>query len=344
MNTKMRLPEINKKPGVYYAITDDGIELPVIDVTHPTFSVVNPPDLSQRVDKAIEEWKRHSKTPKPLMKLILWCLSHQSFLMQGMSKSSGTFLSGMSTYMMKLGPDNLGAAYSKKFDKVIASSIPTFYLRMRLQEVSRMMSEAINPLLASNPQSSLQFINIAGGPCSDSINTLILLNRNFPHLLINREIKIHVLDLHSAAPSFGVRALEALKSPGAPLNGVNVTLEYAHYNWSNVNQLKEYLKAIELKDSIIAVSSEGGLFDYGNNDEIVANLKVLHKMTPETVVLFGTLTPAEGKALSLASQTGNYSLVRRTIKEFEELIEHTSWIVKKSHDQLMHYIVELCKR
>jgi len=67
-------------------------------------------------------------------------------------------------------------------------------------------------------------------------------------------------------------------------------------------------------------------------------------LTPENVVLFGTLTPSEGKALSLASQTGNYGLVRRTIREFSELVEKTSWIVKESHDQMMHYIVELRKR
>jgi len=30
-----RVPELNKKPGVCYAVTDDGLDLPVIDLTHP---------------------------------------------------------------------------------------------------------------------------------------------------------------------------------------------------------------------------------------------------------------------------------------------------------------------
>ena len=33
--TSPRVPETRKKPGVYYAVTDDGIELPIVDVTHP---------------------------------------------------------------------------------------------------------------------------------------------------------------------------------------------------------------------------------------------------------------------------------------------------------------------
>ena len=33
-----KIPEQNKKPGVCYAVTDDGLELPVIDITHPAFA------------------------------------------------------------------------------------------------------------------------------------------------------------------------------------------------------------------------------------------------------------------------------------------------------------------
>ena len=33
------VPEAHKKAGVSYAFTDDGIELPVIDVTHPAFTI-----------------------------------------------------------------------------------------------------------------------------------------------------------------------------------------------------------------------------------------------------------------------------------------------------------------
>ena len=32
-------PETNKRPGVFYVITRDGVELPVVDVTHPAFAI-----------------------------------------------------------------------------------------------------------------------------------------------------------------------------------------------------------------------------------------------------------------------------------------------------------------
>ena len=33
------IPEANKKPGVFYAVSADGIELPIVDVTHPSFAL-----------------------------------------------------------------------------------------------------------------------------------------------------------------------------------------------------------------------------------------------------------------------------------------------------------------
>ena len=33
-----RIPEKNKRAGLVYAVTDDGLELPVIDITHPAFA------------------------------------------------------------------------------------------------------------------------------------------------------------------------------------------------------------------------------------------------------------------------------------------------------------------
>jgi hypothetical protein len=33
-----RIPEKNNRAGLSYAVTDDGLELPVIDTTHPAFA------------------------------------------------------------------------------------------------------------------------------------------------------------------------------------------------------------------------------------------------------------------------------------------------------------------
>jgi hypothetical protein len=245
---------------------------------------------------------------------------------------------------MKLGPDNLGAAYSRKFDKIIAASVPNFFLRKRLQEIARLIAEALNPMLTESPRPNLHFLNIASGPCSDSINALIILNKQFPNLLKNVSIKIHALDLQSQAPAFGARALENLKNPEAPLHGLNISLNYVAYNWANPDRLREYIKKTELKDSIIAVSSEGGLFNYGTDEEIIANLTVLNELPSQAIVLFGTLTPAEGIAVSFAPLTGNTNTIRRTIRGFKEIVDRTPWTVKESHDNGMNYIFELRRR
>ena len=41
------LLEKHKRPGVYYALTNDGVELPVIDITHLAFAL-NVSDTEQR--------------------------------------------------------------------------------------------------------------------------------------------------------------------------------------------------------------------------------------------------------------------------------------------------------
>jgi hypothetical protein len=150
--------------------------------------------------------------------------------------------------------------------------------------------------------------------------------------------------LHGEAPAFGARALERLKRAEAPLHGVEVSLEYVPYNWSQSDRLREYGRQTGFKDSIVAVSSEGGLFNYGNDEEIVANLKAINELPSNAVVLFGTLAPAEGIALSFASETGSTSTIRRSVGGFTELVDKTPWVVRENHDTGMNYIFELRRR
>ena len=54
-----RIPETKKKPGVCYAPTDDGVELPVIDITHPAFALgLSEDDLAKRTEAYIREQER----------------------------------------------------------------------------------------------------------------------------------------------------------------------------------------------------------------------------------------------------------------------------------------------
>jgi hypothetical protein len=53
---KSPLVEANKIPGLHYAVTNDGIELPIVDVTHPAFALsVTDTEQRARVEKFLQE-------------------------------------------------------------------------------------------------------------------------------------------------------------------------------------------------------------------------------------------------------------------------------------------------
>ena len=63
-----RLPEQHKVPGVYYADTNDGIELPIVDITHPAFAVsISDGELRSRIQQFLAQgppylqWQRHGR-------------------------------------------------------------------------------------------------------------------------------------------------------------------------------------------------------------------------------------------------------------------------------------------
>ena len=102
---QLKIPEKNKKPGVCYAITDDGLELPVIDVTNPIFEVsLSESDLNAQLQQFIQDAKGPEKIPPFLRGLIFAFMRRKSVLMRGLMGANGTFMSGMNTYMLKLGP------------------------------------------------------------------------------------------------------------------------------------------------------------------------------------------------------------------------------------------------
>ena len=103
-----RIPETKKKPGVCYAPTDDGVELPVIDITHPAFALeLSGEDLAKRTEAYIREQDRWERFPSFLRAVVARYFQKHSILARGGTGADGALLSGMSTYLMKLGPDNL---------------------------------------------------------------------------------------------------------------------------------------------------------------------------------------------------------------------------------------------
>lgn len=288
-------PEPHKRAGVYYAVTDDGVELPIVDVTHPAFAVsLNEAEQRERVAAFMNAADPFGKLPKFVRRPLLRFLLRGTVLGRAVGGARSSFLSGMNTYLLKLGAENLGEAYAKPLDRKIAASLPSFCLRLRVCDLARLLANAARTELEQAPQGRpLQLLDIAGGPAITSLNALILLQREAPHLLAGRHIELSVLDLDTAGPRFGARALAALSAPGAPLGELDIRLERVHYDWSNPTDLVPVLEQARADGAVTLAVSEGGLFEYGSDDEIIANLDTLRAGAGPGFAMVGSVTRAD---------------------------------------------------
>jgi len=171
---------------------------------------------------------------------------------------------------------------------------------------------------------------------------LLLLLSSRPALLIGREVLIVVADVDEAGPAFGAAAIEALRGPGAPFQSVAVGFQHATYDWSSPGSLRPILAALP-GDAVCAVSSEGALFEYGSDQEIVDNLRELRAATPPAVVAVGTVTRDSAATRASRSST-RVATVPRSDEAFGELAEAAGWVLESSVARPFSYNVRLFPR
>ena len=325
------------RADIVYAMTDEGDKLAVIDVTNPAFAVsATDEELVAMAEKYILEAGRHNEIPAALREAL-----RSSKLGRGLMAASGTFVDGMTTYQLKLGPENLGEGFSP-IDQRIAASFPAFTVRLRLQDMARLMAAGLAGAAKAESRRPIFLVNIGGGPGADSWNALILLSREQAALLADREIVLAILDLDQRGPVFGARALEALCVAEAPLSGLNIEFAHLEYEWSSADRLREVLHELRTGDSLCGISSEGALFEYGSDEEIVSNLQALHAGTAADSIVVGSVT-REGKPVR-ASLIGNHVPTRpRTIEAFQTLAKQGGWIVQEAIERPFSYNVRLVK-
>jgi hypothetical protein len=91
----------NKKiSGISYAKTDNGVELPILDITHPLFvSILDETALDALGKEALKQAKSMQKNS------IIKFLASRSLTLGGFrpTDKNAHYVSGMSTLMMKLG-------------------------------------------------------------------------------------------------------------------------------------------------------------------------------------------------------------------------------------------------
>ncbi len=322
------MQQINRTPGVHYATTSEGIDLPIVDVTHPAFALdISEVEMRELLDRFLREGRPLERLPKPLRNLLLRFFLRGSVLAGGIRQARGTFMTGMHTYLLKLGPEMLGAASSKPIDRRIAGALPALCVRLRLQDVARMMADALAPALRADRVRPLHFVNIAGGPAIDTLNALILLRKEHKSALGERRVSIDVLDLDDAGPAFGNAALAALSGTAAPLYGMQVAFRHVRYDWAHTADLTAVLRAAHEAGAIIICSSEGGLFEYGSDDEIEANLKAL-RAGGDVRAVVGSVTRAD-EPTQLLRKTGAAAIHPRGLAVFRSLVENTGWRISR---------------
>jgi hypothetical protein len=324
---EIRRAEHQKKLGVCYAVTNDGLELPVVDVTHPAFACA----LTEEKQRALtahflEEQRRFARLPGWLRAVMLRFFMRGSRIGQGLRRAEGGFLDGMTTYLFKIGPKNLGS-YAVPVDRRILMSLPAISVRLRLSDMARLLADGLAPRLAKDARRPLQLVNIAGGPAMDSLNALLLLQREQPQLLAERRITLRVLDGDENGPAFGERALTALLAPGAPLSGLEIEFRHAPYDWSRAAELAPLLEPARQEGAQLVVSSEGGLFEYGSDRDIVENLKALPR-APEVFVV-GSVT-RDDEVIRTLKLTSTAATRPRGLPVFAHLAEQAGWRVARS--------------
>ena len=137
--------------AVMFATTADGLRLPVIDVTHSAFAVPDDPaSLAARRDAFLAWDRRNRRTPRIVTRLLVRLAARRSPLLRKML-ASDNYLDSISTYMLKLGADHLPPGFDGPVDRKVAAAPHKALVRHRMQQLARLLAEALLGPLADEP-------------------------------------------------------------------------------------------------------------------------------------------------------------------------------------------------
>jgi len=319
------------------AVTNDGVELPVIDVTNPAFALApTEVELEAMSTQYILASTQMNQMPAALRQAL-----QTSTFGKAIMAASGTFLPGLITYLLKLGPENLDT-FASPIDRQIAASFPAFAARLRLQDIARLLADGLKCPLLAQPRRPLCLINVGGGVASDSWNALIYLRAEIS-TLADRAIVIAVIDIDDDGPAFGARAIHALRAPAAALGGLDVSFRHFKYEWSDADRLRKTFTDLNTAEALCAISSEGGLFEYGSDTEITSCLNAMHALTAADAIIAGSVT-RECEVVRVSQIANRVSTRPRTMDAFRSLVEQGGWLVNQVIERPFSYNVSLLKR
>ena len=316
------------------ARTREGFDLPVIDVTNPRFAVPDDPAQVQGLyDAFIAHERKRRYLPAFVLRLMLRMAAGRSRLVRALVDPQTGFLDGLSTYVMKLGTENLVPPYDTPIDRRVAGSPHIVLLRLRMQQVAQLIATGIaDDLAGADAAAPLALINLGGGPALDSINALILLRRDRPGLL-ERRIAIEVLDASQDGAFFGANALAALQAERGPLAGLEIAMRHHDYDWNQPAALASLVDKRIAAGGVIAASSEGALFEYGSDQAIVANLQALRAGAGARLIA-GSVTSSDDTRRRMIATT-RFKLYPRGVAGFAPLAAQAGFRIAKTQSVLL---------
>lgn len=334
----------NKLPGLSYCFTLSGVELPVLDITHPDFvSSTDEKVLARLLPYVEKNAEENAEKFKKIPAFIKRYWARNSFAMNELLQMEGesAFASGITTLMMKLGPRLIGKGKKRFWDRQMTKGFGSLAIRIRARDISRLQAEALTPLLERNPGRDISFFNIAGGAACDNINALILIIENSPSLLQNRRIEINDLDIDDFGPAFAERSINALKAQGGRFSGLDITFRRIKYDWTNPGSMTGLLA--ERKDWLQICTSEGGLFEYCSDDLIIQTLDVLHSNTIDNLLVAGTIirdieTVDKGMVAALKISSGIKPSFLG-INGLKKILDPGKWRLEKIMENNPRYLV-----
>ncbi|BDG06525.1 hypothetical protein [Anaeromyxobacter oryzae] len=320
--------------GVSYAEGPDGLRLPLIDIGHPAFRVALDDAALERMGEAFveEQVRARGSWPRRLFdRFVLPRFLRRSLIGRGLLAAQGATLDGLTTYLLKLGPDHLDATWANELDRRIAASFPGLSLRLRLQDVAELLGAALATGLARAPDRPLWLVSLAGGAGMESLNALARLQRIAPASIAARGVRVLILDPDLRMTDFGRTALAAWSAPGGPLHGVRVELERAAYDWRDPESLDRILATIP-GSALVAIASEGGLFDYADDAAVATHLRSIRARCPPETAVCGTLN-SPGRAGALLNHGSRAAVRPRCLEEIRGLAATAGWVVVEARER-----------
>jgi hypothetical protein len=122
--------------------------------------------------------------------------------------------------------------------------------------------------------------------------------------------------------------LKALRT--GPLRDRDIALNHIPGNWSDRAALAQLVNGLP-GDAVVAATSEGGLFEYGSDGDIVG---VLEALGSRVNIVTGSVT-RDGELNKLMRREASSNVIPRGLERFGRLIAPTGWTVSRSEGAVL---------